>query len=213
MGGATDSRFHQQAAEMAERLDRAREMGEQLSFLATPDGGDLVPEEPRGPGRPKGSKNRVDTKLREMLAARGWKMPEDQLAAMAGLTDRTDPLLLAIERTEFLLSWAWDSKAGGPSASERLDTFHRVYTAMQRSTEAIAPYGLAKASPDVNVTQAVQINMPAPMPEATQTGHQPAQAVSDFAPPPMPHEMQQNQEVSKTTVDTVGREVSDGGAK
>ncbi len=207
---------------MAERMERAAAVGEQLTFLADPDGagGKVVPVEPveRKAGRPKGSKNRVESKLREMLAAKGMRMPEDVLAEIAGLSSREDVLMTAMARAERVLDWAESGaeqvkeegvkRAWKPTGAQRLSVFFDIYRAQIKALEALLPYGLAKVTPDATVNQtAVQIVMPggagSPAPTVIEGG-----AGRKMAPPPMPEEIEQNQQVSNSST-----KYSDGKAR
>ncbi len=187
------NQFAAMAAEIADRVDEARTVGEQLTFLPDADGqgGKVVPDEKRGPGRPSGSKNKTDSALRAWLAHNGYRMPEDQLVRIAGLASSDDVLIQAMAETEQVLAWATGSaNRGGDALGKRLETFFRIYTSKIRALEALLPYGMVKATPDVQVNQAVQVVVPQvqPMPGAPRMA-------SDFAPPPMPGETLQNQQV------------------
>ncbi len=204
------AKFEVQAKMMALRLEQARAVGEQLSFLADPDGegGQAVPVE-RKAGRPKGSKNKVESQMRAMLAAKGMRMPEDVLAEIAGLSSREDVMLQAMAETEKLLGWAaagaaevgkkdnkrsWEATGG-----QRMDTFFEFYKLRIKALEVLLPYGLGKVTPDVSVsnTQVTQILMPCAGPQAAviEGAH-----ARKMAPPPMPKEIEQNQDVSEAQV-------------
>jgi hypothetical protein len=200
------SSYEADAKEMVERIEAARAAGEQLTFL---------PDEvaPADSDRAKRGKGKATTQLREYLAAKGMRLPEDVLVQMAGLASSDDAFVTAMARTEQILSWA---EAGGRqvgyvmnkegalvekeldnrhTTAQRLAAFQFVYTAQLRAAEALLPYGLAKVTPDVAVTMPVRIVMP-----AAQAGQDRAATARDItpqprrmAPPPMPHEMQQNQ--------------------
>jgi len=200
------SKFADDAAKMAERMDRAAAVGEQLTFLADPDGesGQVVAEAPK-PGRPKGSKNKVESQLRAMIAAKGMRMPEDVLTEIAGLSSREDVLLTAMSRAERVLDWAESGAAkvgkGGtktwePSGAQRLAVFFDIYRAQIKALEALLPYGLAKVTPDATTNiQSTTIVMPGGGDGAN------AQVINGSAkgritPPPLPQNVEQNQEVS-----------------
>jgi hypothetical protein len=200
------------ARDAAARIEAARASGEQLTFL---------PDEP-GPaasgGRAARGKGKVTSMLRDHLAAKGFRMPEDVLAEMAAIASREDAVITAMAKTEQILAWA---ESGGrevthvikdgvliekeldrrPTTGQRLETFKFVFTAQLRAAEALLPYGLAKMTPDVTPTAPVQIIMPGA--SAPPAGPDQARDVtprpSRLAPPPMPHEMQQNQQVAETT--------------
>lgn len=205
MPGPADSKFKAMAAEMADRLDRARACGEQLSFLPDPDrgGGQLIQvDEKRGPGRPEGSRNRRDNQLRKMLAAQGFRMPEDQLVRMAGLDSREDPVTAAMALVERLLAWAgdgasrtvWNAKNARheqvdfePDVADRLEAFFKVWPQMQKAAEALLPYGLDKATPDVPGVVAQVVVLPSG--QDRYSGDQ----EDRLLPPPFPHEVVENQ--------------------
>lgn len=219
-----EGKFQKQAADAAERIDAAQQVGQQLSFLADPDGdgGAMVPEAPRGAGRPKGSKNKTDAKMRDMLAAKGYRMPEDVLAEIAGLSSREDVFILAMARTEQLLVWAaagaaevgkkGHKSAWVPSGALRVAVFADLYKSQIKALEALLPYGLGKVTPDTTThVQSTTIVMPgASAPASPGDG---ARLVSgsgdaDLAPPPMPVKMQQNQQV-----ENLRTAKSDGGSR
>lgn len=191
-----------EAEKIAKRLDQAREMNEQLTFLPSEDGegGELVPEK-RGAGRPKGAKNKSSSQLKAMLAAKGFRQPEDVLALMAGLDSRLPPHILAMQRTEEVLAWAGGQHPGDFQASvgQRLAVFTDLYKDMGRRAEAVLPFGLGKVTPDVNVsnTNVTTILMPGggggSAPVVIEGGRGRA-----MAPPPMPKEIEQNQQVRET---------------
>jgi hypothetical protein len=185
--------FQEMAAEAVERIEDARAMGQQLTFL---------PDEPQpGDGAvAKRGKGKAQSELRNWLAARGMRLPEDVLVEMAGMASTEDVFTTAMARTEQLLAWAEAGDKGGRSASMamRLDAFRFVYTAALRAAEALLPYGLAKVTPDQGNTVVNQIIMPGA--QAPVAGADRAAAARDItpqarrmAPPPMPHEIQQNQ--------------------
>ena len=163
--------WQEMARSAAERIDRQRAAGEQLALLP-----DELPEPAavaadgggeRGAGRPKGAKNKVSSQMRDYLAARGCRMPEDVLVQIAGLNSRDDVLTLAMAQTERVLAWAFDGAYFGeksapvPTASMRLETFNRQYTIILRAAEAMLAYVAPKVSPDVNVQQNTTVIMPA----------------------------------------------------
>jgi hypothetical protein len=189
--------FQELAAEAVERIEDARAMGQQLTFL---------PDEPQ-PGdsdKAKRGKGKAQSELRNWLAARGMRLPEDVLVEMAGMASTEDAFTTAMARTEQVLAWAEAGDKGGRSASLtlRLDTFRFVYTAALRAAEALLPYGLAKVTPDQGNTVVNQIIMPGA--QAPTAPADPASGARDItpqprrmAPPPMPWETQQNQDLSE----------------
>ncbi|AQS46534.1 hypothetical protein BMG03_01005 [Thioclava nitratireducens] len=201
-----NNQWEREAREMAERIERQREIGEQLTFLP-----DEQPESESGAGRPKGAKNKASTQLRDWLAAQGLRMPEDVLTEIAGLRSRDDAITLAMVRTERILDFAADGMLTKISANEpklawaiaakRLEVFTQQYTIILRALEAVMPYTAAKATPDIALTQNVtQINVPAPS-QAPRRGGDDARDITAkprrIGPPPMPHEMQRKQQVTK----------------
>lgn len=208
------SSYEADAKAMVERIEAARAAGEQLTFL---------PDEPApaDSDRAKRGKGKATTQLREYLAAKGLRLPEDVLVQMAGLASTDDVFVTAMARTEQLLAWAEAGATGykaspvAPSMAQRLAAFQFVYTAQLRAAEALLPYGLAKVTPDVAVTMPVQIVMP-----AAQAGQDPAAAARDItpqprrmAPPPMPHEMQQNQGLANPVSGKLDGDIRTEGAK
>lgn len=199
-----NNQWEVEAREMADRIERQREIGEQLTFL--PDERPETESE-GGAGRPKGAKNKASTQLRDWLAAQGLRMPEDVLTEIAGLRSRDDAITLAMSRAERILDWAFDGAhvpakaAPKPTSAMRLDVFAQQYTIILRALEAVMPYTAAKATPDIALTQNVtQINVPAPS-QAPRRGGDDARDITAkprrIGPPPMPHEMQRKQQVTK----------------
>lgn len=192
-----NSKADAMAREAAARIDADRAAGKQLTFL---------PDEPQpdDSGKAVRGKGKAASQLRDWLAARGMRLPEDQLSAMAGLATSDDVFTHAMATAERVLIWAqqgateYKGAPVAPSMGQRLDTFKFVYTAALRAAEALLPYGLAKITPDVAVQQAVQVVV---MPGG---GAAPASAQARdvtpqdkrLGPPPMPWEMPQNQQVS-----------------
>lgn len=192
-----NSKFDELARDAAERIEAAKAAGEQFTFL---------PDEP-APGdsaRAKRGKGKATSQLRDWCAARGLRMPEDVLIEMAGMASTEDAFLTAMARTEALLAWAQDGAVGykgapvAPSMAQRLAAFQFVFTAQLRAAEALLPYGLGKVTPDVAVTQAVQVIMPGAA--APASGPATARDVTPrpgrIAPPPMPMHIEQNQGLS-----------------
>lgn len=189
------------AREAAARIEADRAAGKQLTFL---------PDEPQpGEGGKAGrGKGKAASMLRDWLAARGMRLPEDQLAAMAGLASGDDVFSHAMATAERVLLWAQDGATGykgapvAPSMGQRLDTFKFVYTAALRAAEALLPYGLAKVTPDAAPTQVVQVVVAGS--QVATSGPNTARDVTPkagrIAPPPMPHEMQQKQALRKSKI-------------
>lgn len=198
--------YERMARDAAQRLDQAREAGEQLTFLPDEAGSavDLVQDRPIG--RPEGAKGKVSNQMREWLAAKGLAMPEDMLAQMAGLASRDDAVLNAMQQAERVLAWAFAgqqrTKKGGtiedvtPTGPQRLNTFIQLYTIQLRAADALLPYGAPKATPDVNVTQQTTVIVPSGAPAAPGDQAKVVNSGGRMAPPPLPGEIVENQQVS-----------------
>jgi hypothetical protein len=119
-------------------------------------------DEGRGPGRPAGAQNKTKRKLAQLMAARGYRDPAEQLALLAGL-DRPDlhPLAHA----------ALIAEALGEDVT-------RVASEMRQAAAAVMPYYHGKVTPDVAVTAAQMVVQLAPQ------GASSAERVA--APPPLP---------------------------
>lgn len=205
--------FEVMANEAAKRLDQARAAGAQLTFLPDEDGSavDLVEDNPVG--RPKGAKGKVSNQMRDWLAAKGYAMPEDMLAQMAGLANGGDAIMSAMERAELVLAWAYDGatrklKCGVeepilPSPSARLNTFVQMYTIQLRAADALLPYGAPKATPDVVQQQVVQVVTPAspaaPADPAATARVVNAGSGNRMIPANVRHEIEQKQRVSNSS--------------
>lgn len=205
MSGSNLGRSTVEAAAAAERLERAARMQDQLSFLPTAaPAPEAEPNEPRGPGRPKNSKNRSSSELRRYLAAQGYRMPEQQLAQLGMLDAPGDVFVALMERAEQLIEWS------GGAGVTRLGVFFDLLKEAQKANAALLPFGLGKLTPDVAVQQNVSITLPAPLPN--QPGDQ-ARIIDAptprMAPPPLPGEMQQNQQVRATASEHSDAESSD----
>ena len=198
-----NNRYEELAAEAAGRVERARAAGRQLPLLP-----DEPAENAAGPGTGRRGKAKAVNQLRDWLAHRGFRMPEDVLAEMAGLSSRDDAVTTALETMERIVLAAETGapeyreagdgrlvRVSGPSASQRAALFIQIYTIQLRAAEALAPYGLAKMTPDVVAPAAVQIIMPGgaapavPGAGARDVTPQPRR----ITPPPMPGEIMQNQ--------------------
>lgn len=184
-----ENQWQEQAAEAAKRIDAARDMG-QLSLFPGDAGAD---EGEGGAGRGKG---KALSKLRELLAARGLRMPEDVLANVAALDDPEGPVMAALKKAEAVALAIYGH--GQAPASVRLRLFETFYAQTVRALDALLPYGLAKVTPDVQVSQAVQVVvMPGGQGQQAAQGGDRARDVTPparrMAPPPLPHEIQQKQ--------------------
>ncbi|WP_226779002.1 hypothetical protein [Oceaniglobus trochenteri] len=155
------------------------EGGAQLDMFG--DEGEVVPVETRsGPGRPAGSGNKLKTKVRAFMAAKGYRDPVEQLAMLAGM-DRPDlhPLAYAAQIAEHLGEDVMD-----------------VAKVMRQAAADVLPYWHAKVTPDVQLNLPVMnVQMAPPMPGQAAGGRR-------VGPPPMPgranDESVANQQVSKS---------------
>ena len=114
------------------RLD---EDGAQLGFFEE-DGTPVASTAPvRGPGRPQGAGNRAKSRIRDYLAAKGYRDPAEQLALLAGLDQReVHPIYHAAKLAQAI---------GVP-----VDV---VLREMRQAADALLPYWHAKLTPDVLV--------------------------------------------------------------
>ena len=180
MAGPVNS-FQAMARDAAERLDRARAVGEQL---------DLLPPEPvdGGEGRAGRGKGKAVSQLRSMLAAKGFRLPEEQLARIAGLDSGEDAVLAAMAKAERVIAWAYGS-GSTPKAEQRVGIFLQMYAAQVRAAEALLPYGLAKVTPDAAPVAPVQVVVNQVPPQAlgeARLMRDVTPRTVDLAPPPMP---------------------------
>lgn len=185
-------RMQREAREAAERIGLAREVGAQLSFLQ-PIEAPAQPAPPApakaGPGRPKGSTNKAKSELRGWLAAKGYRMPEAQLAQLALLDASGDLFEAAMARAEQLVAWS----GGLPKGMSRLGLAMEILRLAKGAAEAMMPYGLAKLTPDqVQNVAAVKIVMPGGDARPAMQGG----SGGRWAPPPLEGEILQDQEVS-----------------
>lgn len=134
------------ASEAARSVERAREVGDQLSLFGPPvpvaeDDGDQGGAGGRRIGRPPGARNKVKAQLRDLMAAQGWRDPAQQLAYLAGLNSREDPFLVALGRAEALV----EATEGG-TAEDPLERAERLLDRASGSEERkIAMRALAAA--------------------------------------------------------------------
>lgn len=213
MTGAHVSDAERRAAAVADRIGRAQAVGGQLSLIAD-DGPapEKVEAKPAGPGRPKGAKNKSGSELRKWLAARGMRMPEQTLAGLAMLDTRGDVFLAAMERAEQVAAWAFGDSGG--SSAQRLAIFMEILKQARAAADALAPYGLAKMSADVNVdARTVVLNLPEASGPAPSAPGMRTVGAGRTAPPPFPGEIQQNQGVSEEVADQSDGSQSDDGEK
>lgn len=202
--------FEKLARQGAERLAMASVHGQQLSLLPEEPGQTPVEAAGGQVGRPKGAKNKVSNQMRDWLASKGYQMPEDVLAQMAGLGGSQDAVMTAMETAERVLTWSFagqKDKDGNPvlaTGAQRMETFLRIFTIKLRAAEALLPYGAPKATPDGPAALAVQINVPGAPAAPAQPGDQardvtpePSVKSGRMMPANVAYEMQQNQGVSE----------------
>ena len=204
------NQWEREAREMAERIERAAEAGEQLTFLVDESAGGELEASDDGSSSGRG-KGKAMSQMREWLAAKGYQLPEEVLVQMAGLDVQADAVIVAMQRTEQILAWAFDVEmdhmpkgtAKVATPARRLETFMQLFTIQLRAAEAILPYGVAKASPDVHVQQRTTIVMPGARPPADRADQARDVTPSDarMRPPPLPSEMQRNQGVANSDPD------------
>ncbi len=201
-----DTQFEDLARKAAERIDDSRALQQQLSLLpdeaAPADGGET--RRTRGAGR-------AMSQMRDWLAARGLRLPEEVLAEMAGLQHRDDVLLATMADAERILAWAEAGAVGvkgNPAVqtmASRVNTFMQLYALRLRAADALMPYGAPKATPDVQQTNVTQIvvtgGSAVTAPPAAAHGPDLARDVTPadrrIGPPLMPHQIEQNQSLSK----------------
>lgn len=221
-----DGRAASAAAEAHRRLAEARETGEQLSLLAVPaspeDPADIVPVAPAatgpvGPGRRPGAKGKRSSKLRAMLAARGYRMPEDVVAELAGLAGRQTSIELAMARAEQVAAWLTGfpvgvTKEGVPvgrglavTRGQMAELFRAMLKEQSDAAAALLPYGLERLAPEQGQpAQPVVLVMPGsasggqggPVIEGRAepaAAGRPGRIGHRIAPPPMPGEVERNQ--------------------
>jgi len=200
--------FEVQAREAADRIEAARAAGEQLALP--------LPDESRdgSAGRGRGA-GKATSQMRDWLASRGYRMPEDVLAELAGLSTGEDAFMAAMLRAEQVLTWA-SRDAAQATPAQRIDTFKFVMTAMLRAGEALLPYGLTKLSPETPAAAPVQVIVQQGSTPAVRTGPDQARDVTPaprrIAPPPMPGQIVENQSLSRSPVPSSDGRSGDDGA-
>lgn len=200
----TQNASDERVQEAERRLAAAQAAGRQLGLFAAPASPAEPEDLPAARGRPKGSRNRRTSKLRQMLAARGYRMPEDVVGEMAGLGAGVSQVELAMQRAEQVAAWlkglpvGWkDGVAYGEDAAltrgEMLALFHTILREQGDAAAALLPYGLERLTPESGPVVAPTVIM---LPGGAQPGDQ-ARVIegraSDMAPPPMPGQVEQNQ--------------------
>ncbi len=195
--------------EAEKRLAAAQATGQQLRLFAAPASPADPADLPAPRGRPKGSRNRRTSKLRQMLAARGYRMPEDVVGELAGLGADVSQVELAMQRAEQVAAWLEGLPIGRTkegvaygadlplTRSEMLGLFHTILREQGDAAAALLPYGLERLTPDSGPVVAPTVIM---LPGGAQPGDQAcviegraSDRASEMAPPPMPGEVQENQ--------------------
>ena len=186
------------------RLAAAQAAGRQLGLFAAPASPAEPEDLPAARGRPKGSRNRRTSKLRQMLAARGYRMPEDVVGEMAGLGAQVSLDVLAMQRAEQVAAWlcgfpiGHDDKGVAIKVDQlpqgmMLRLFETILREQGDAAAALLPYGLERLTPESGPVVAPTVIM---LPGGAQPGDQ-ARVIegraSDMAPPPMPGQVEQNQ--------------------
>lgn len=208
------SQFEELAAQAARNIDVAHAAGEQLELLPDP----LPQPVAEGARAPRG-KGKITSQLRDWCAAKGYRMPEDQLIQIAGMASTEDVFIFAMQRTEQVLAWA---EAGarqtatglnkdGMLVTQKLDTsatmaqrvtlFTTIYAAAVKAADSLLPYGLGKVDKDVMVAVPVPVYVASPVAgragdAARDVTPQGPVAARRIGPPPMPMQGQRNQGLS-----------------
>lgn len=196
---ARDNQYQALARAAAERIDQDRQLAEQLTLLPDGDEGET---EDGGKGGTRG-KGKALSQFREWLAARGYQLPEDQIARIAGLSDGRDPIEGAMADAERILAWAETgavSVKGSPavqSMAARLQAFERCYAARLKAAEALLPYGLTKATPDAGDFLTIPVlAVPAAPAQAPQMRDVTPVQGRRMMPADVAHQIEQNQQVT-----------------
>jgi hypothetical protein len=187
-----ENQWQREAAAVAARIDAARETGQLSLFEGDEGGGDGA-----GSAAGKRGKGKALSSLRDLLAARGLRMPEEVLANIAALDDPEGPVMAALKKAEAVALALYGH--GSAPATVRLRLFEVFFAESRRALDALLPYGLAKITPDVQV-QAVQIvQMPAPSaPRGGDVARDITPTPARFGPPPMPEPIEQNQRLGNS---------------
>ena len=213
-----DNQFEELALKAAQSIEASRELAQQLTLL--PDerpGADLAEGGKAGARRGPG---KALNQMREFLASKGYRLPEDVLAEMAGLASREDAILTAMVQAERILHWAGQGATNRvfrpgvghvelvgpwlPTPDQKLQAFMSVYATMLRAADALMPYGAPKVTPETitnqNVTQIVVQGGAQVAPSGPATARDVTPQSRRIAPPPMPGQIVENQALSSATV-------------
>jgi hypothetical protein len=165
------TKYEAMARDAAERIEAARAMGQQMTFLPDEAGAPVVDtiEREAGERRVRGPGKHL-TQMRDWLAAKGYRLPQDQLAQLAMLDLGEDLVLAAMQRADQIVTWAfagatrrekhgevWQTVEAEPTPEQRLAVFSQVLTTALRAQEALLPYVAPKVTPDVAPQLAVQV--------------------------------------------------------
>lgn len=203
-----DNQFEDMARQAARSIEASRELAEQLTLLPDVPVAAAEGDTParRGPGK-------AVTQMRDWLAARGYRLPEDVLAEMAGLASREDAILTAMVQAERILAWAGEGALNRkfmpgvghvdipgpwrPTPEQKLQAFQSIYATMLRAADALMPYGAPKMTPEqVTNQQVTQIVVAGGAMTTTRTSDQARDVTPGrrrIAPPPMPGEVDEKQ--------------------
>lgn len=195
-----DTQYEALAREAAARIDQDRDLQEQLTFLDD----DVGLEDDAGE-RPTRGRSKALSQFREWLASKGLRLPEEQIARIAGLADGDpDPIRRAMADAERILAWAEAgavSIKGTPavqSMTARLAVFERCYGAQLRAAEALLPYGLSKATPEPGDLPVIPLfAVPAAPAQVRQMRDVTPIAGRLMAPADVLHENERNQQVRR----------------
>jgi len=201
-----DNSYEAMAKAAVEAIEQQRQLGEQLVLLPD-EGSGCAPSDDTGTvARGKG---KALNQMREFMAAKGYRMPEEVLVQIAGLATNEDAMILAMQRAEQVITWAFagatrmvkgEEKKVHPSPEQRLRAFETQYTTILRANDALMPYGTPKAAPAEKTAPPIQIVVPggnpADAPQARDVTPPPAQIGSKMMPADVVYEMQQNQGVT-----------------
>lgn len=207
-----NDQFEKLAGEAAQRVTASADLRQQLSLL--PDeaqDGDGKAVRTRGAGK-------AMSQMRRWLADRGMRLPEEVLAEMAGLDQGRDVLTATMADAEQVMTWAQSGAVAAKGApaiqtmSMRVNTFMQLFAIRLRAADALMPYGAPKATPDQAPVNVTNIIVPG-APQAPQQPIEQRQVMRDVTPvtrriepPPMPHQIEQNQTLSRSPADAARTE-------
>lgn len=212
-----DTAYQKMAKEAAERVRQGRDLAEQLTLLpdempAAPiEAGDSADARTRGPGK-------ALNQMREFMASKGYRMPEEVILQLAGLDSGLEVWDLAMRRTEQQLTWAYagtkdaNGKQVQPTGAQRMAALQQNVAVILRSNDALMPYGTPKATPDGPQTTVVPVMMPQPPAAGPDQARDVTPAPSVINSRLMPRNLIQENE-QKQQVKNSGSDVSDGGIR